>query len=57
MTIPDLSQHELGSLSSTGSREEWDAAAWTAAEGDSDRLNWQTPEGIEVPVLHDAESV
>ena len=49
MTIPDLSDHDLGAPGGGAARAEWDAVAVSSGA-------WETPEGIEVPPLYDAVS-
>jgi methylmalonyl-CoA mutase len=57
MTIPDLSTIDLGEPESTGTSEEWADAVRTETGHEPDELAWHTPEGIEVPILHDESSI
>jgi methylmalonyl-CoA mutase len=57
MTIPDLSAVDLGEPESTGTIEEWADAVRAETGHDPAELAWDTPEGIEVPILHDESSI
>ena len=57
MTIPDLSTVDLGEPESTGTIEQWADAVRAETGHDPDELAWDTPEGIEVPILHDESSI
>jgi methylmalonyl-CoA mutase len=57
MTIPDLSTVDLGEPEATGTIEEWSDAVRAETGHDPDELSWHTPEGIEVPILHDESSI
>src|SRR6056297_3375699 len=57
MTIPDLSGVDLGELDTVGNADEWRDAVRDETGHDPAELAWETPEGIEVPILHDESSV
>ncbi len=53
MTIPDLSQFDLGDVESTGTESDWAAAVAAQTGHDPGDLTWKTPEGIDVPIMYD----
>ncbi len=56
MTVPDLSGVELGPPVAEGGREEWTEAVRTTGHEPAE-LAWTTPEGIDVPIVHDADDL
>ncbi len=56
MTVPDLSGVELGAPVAAGGRDEWAAAVRSTGHEPAD-LAWTTPEGIDVPIVHDADDL
>ena len=57
MTVPNLSEHDLGTAATEDGIGEWRAAVEASTGHDPDELAWDTPEGIEVPILHDAQAL
>jgi methylmalonyl-CoA mutase len=56
MTVPDLSGVDLGPPVAAGGRDEWSAAVRSAGHEPSE-LAWTTPEGIDVPIVHDVDDL
>jgi methylmalonyl-CoA mutase len=52
MTVPDLSEIDLGPLVPQGSLHDWETAVKVETGHEPEELEWLTPEGIEVPILH-----
>src|SRR5690606_41939768 len=57
MTAPDRSRHGLGPVRADGSPEEWAVAVKAETGHEPAELAWATPEGIAVPIVHDARDV
>ena len=57
MSVPNLSNVELGSPTTTGDRASWSSRVKSAIGHDPNELVWTTPEGIDVPPLYTADDV
>jgi methylmalonyl-CoA mutase len=57
MSVPNLSNVDLGAPSSIGDRATWSSRVKSATGHDPSELAWTTPEGIVVPPLFTADDV
>jgi len=57
VSVPDLSNVELGVAGGVGDRGTWSERVKTSTGHDPSDLVWTTPEGIEVPPLYTADDV
>ena len=57
MSVPNLSNVELGSTAGAGDRAAWAEKVKSSSGHSPDELVWNTPEGIDVPPLYTADDV
>ena len=57
MSIPNLSNVDLGTASGAGDRAAWAEKVKSSCGHSPDELIWNTPEGIDVPPLYTADDV
>jgi len=57
MSVPNLSNVELGSTAGAGDRAAWAESVKRSSGHTPDELVWNTPEGIDVPPLYTADDV